>query len=331
MAGRGKPRCNGAPFQGNCGGSPPATAPSKGGQNAPQPPRLGGPRSQPRLGHVGLRVPLAVPGLRRHLTLDDLRRHIAERSLAPSDRGLVGVEIELLTYPAADPARRAPVGALRGKAGTRLPAGSRITLEGNSRFRLLFANPAATGPRPCPSRCRRRLRRRLGRPAGRRRRAGGPGPRHAPGAAADPRPAPLRRHGGLLRRRGVRRPHDDVLHGLRPGQCRDRAAGRGRRPLAPRPCRRTSAGGDVRPFPGARRWRTGAALGPPAGVVGDGPVADGTGPSQSSPAEPGRGVAGLRPPGPRDDDPGHRRPLRGRRRPARRRGLHVRRLDAEGP
>ena len=55
-----------------------------------------------------------MPALRRHLTLDDLRRHIAERSLAPSDRGLVGVEIELLTYPSAEPGRRAPAGALRG-------------------------------------------------------------------------------------------------------------------------------------------------------------------------------------------------------------------------
>jgi glutamate--cysteine ligase len=71
-----------------------------------------------------------VPDIRHHLTLDDLRRHIAERSLAPSDRGLVGVEIELLTYPAADPGRRTPAGDLRAIAErTRLPAGSRITLE----------------------------------------------------------------------------------------------------------------------------------------------------------------------------------------------------------
>ncbi|HKN40005.1 MAG TPA: glutamate-cysteine ligase family protein [Acidimicrobiia bacterium] len=71
-----------------------------------------------------------MPALRRHLTLDDLRRHIAERSLAPSDRGLVGVEIELLTYPSAEPGRRAPAGALRAIAErTGLPAGSRITLE----------------------------------------------------------------------------------------------------------------------------------------------------------------------------------------------------------
>src|SRR5581483_525552 len=75
-------------------------------------------------------VPVAVPAPRRQLTLDDLRRHIAERSMAPSDRGLVGVEVELLTYPSADPGRRAPAGDLRAIAErTRLPARSRITLE----------------------------------------------------------------------------------------------------------------------------------------------------------------------------------------------------------
>ena len=71
-----------------------------------------------------------MPVQRRHLTLDDLRHHIAERCLAPSDRGLVGVEIELLTYPSADPLRRSTVPELRAIAeGHRLPAGSRITLE----------------------------------------------------------------------------------------------------------------------------------------------------------------------------------------------------------
>ena len=50
--------------------------------------------------------------------------------MAPSDRGLVGVEVELLTYPSADPGRRAPAGDLRAIAErTRLPARSRITLE----------------------------------------------------------------------------------------------------------------------------------------------------------------------------------------------------------
>jgi glutamate--cysteine ligase len=71
-----------------------------------------------------------VPAQRRHLTVDDLRRHTEERSMAPSDRGLVGVEIELLTYPSGDPGRRAPAGTLRALADrTGLPAGSRITLE----------------------------------------------------------------------------------------------------------------------------------------------------------------------------------------------------------
>jgi glutamate--cysteine ligase len=50
--------------------------------------------------------------------------------MAPSDRGLVGVEVELLTYPSADPGRRAPLAELQAIAErTRLPARSRITLE----------------------------------------------------------------------------------------------------------------------------------------------------------------------------------------------------------
>ena len=71
-----------------------------------------------------------MPDPRRHLTFDALRRHVAERCLAPSDRGLVGVEIELLTYPVTDPRRRAGADDLRAFAErVRLPAASRITLE----------------------------------------------------------------------------------------------------------------------------------------------------------------------------------------------------------
>ena len=55
-----------------------------------------------------------MPAPRRDLTLDTLRRHVAERCFAPSDRGLVGVEIELLTYPAAVCwLHRAPSSAMR--------------------------------------------------------------------------------------------------------------------------------------------------------------------------------------------------------------------------
>ncbi|MEW6477326.1 MAG: glutamate-cysteine ligase family protein [Actinomycetota bacterium] len=71
-----------------------------------------------------------MPALRRHLTLDVLHRFIEERCLAPSDRGLVGVEIELLTYPSSDPGVRPPAGDLAAIAEhVVLPAGSRITLE----------------------------------------------------------------------------------------------------------------------------------------------------------------------------------------------------------
>lgn len=70
-----------------------------------------------------------MPALRRHLTVDVLRHHIVQRCLAPSDRGLVGVELELLTYP-SDPGLRAPVADLAAMVErTTLPAGSRITLE----------------------------------------------------------------------------------------------------------------------------------------------------------------------------------------------------------
>jgi glutamate--cysteine ligase len=71
-----------------------------------------------------------VPAPRRHLTLDALRRHIAEHCVAPADRGLVGVEIELLTYPLADPSLRVPALLLAAVTEqTTLPAGSRITVE----------------------------------------------------------------------------------------------------------------------------------------------------------------------------------------------------------
>ena len=71
-----------------------------------------------------------MPALRRHLTVDALRRYIAERCLAPSDQGLVGVELELLTYPSADPSLRPTATLLESVvAQTTLPAASRITLE----------------------------------------------------------------------------------------------------------------------------------------------------------------------------------------------------------
>jgi glutamate--cysteine ligase len=71
-----------------------------------------------------------MPALRRHLTLDTVRRFVAEQCLAPSDRGIVGVEIELLTYPSSDPGLRVPAADLTAIAErTTLPAGSHITLE----------------------------------------------------------------------------------------------------------------------------------------------------------------------------------------------------------
>ena len=71
-----------------------------------------------------------MPGLRRHLNVDALRRYLAERCFAPSDRGLVGIELELLTYPSTDPRLRPPAALLEAITDrTTLPAGSRITLE----------------------------------------------------------------------------------------------------------------------------------------------------------------------------------------------------------
>jgi glutamate--cysteine ligase len=71
-----------------------------------------------------------MPSLRHHLTVDALRRHVAERCFPPSDRGLVGVELELLTFPSSDPRRRVAAADLAAIAErTALPAGSRITVE----------------------------------------------------------------------------------------------------------------------------------------------------------------------------------------------------------
>ena len=71
-----------------------------------------------------------MPGLRRHLDVDTLRRYIADRCFAPSDGGLVGVELELLTYPSADPSLRPSAAQLEAISGqATLPCGSRITLE----------------------------------------------------------------------------------------------------------------------------------------------------------------------------------------------------------
>ncbi|MCA1846203.1 MAG: ergothioneine biosynthesis glutamate--cysteine ligase EgtA, partial [Actinobacteria bacterium] len=85
-----------------------------------------------------------MPALRRHLTLDVLRDHVARRCLAPSDRGLVGVEIELLTYPSADPTLRARAEDLRSVASeNHLPFASRITLEPGGQVEI--STPALPG------------------------------------------------------------------------------------------------------------------------------------------------------------------------------------------
>jgi glutamate--cysteine ligase len=85
-----------------------------------------------------------VPALRRHLTLDVLRDHVARRCLAPSDRGLVGVEIELLTYPSADPTLRARAADLRSVVSeNHLPFASRITVEPGGQVEI--STPALPG------------------------------------------------------------------------------------------------------------------------------------------------------------------------------------------
>ena len=71
-----------------------------------------------------------MPAPRRHLDVETLRRYITERSLSPSEQGLVGVELELLTYPSTDPSLRPPAEQLEAiTSEITLPAGSRITLE----------------------------------------------------------------------------------------------------------------------------------------------------------------------------------------------------------
>ncbi|HVW31194.1 MAG TPA: glutamate-cysteine ligase family protein [Acidimicrobiia bacterium] len=84
-----------------------------------------------------------MPGLRRLLTPDAVRRYVEEQCFRPSDRGLVGVELELLTYPASDPRRRSRLADVRAVADrTRLPGGSRITLEPGGQLEI------STPPRP---------------------------------------------------------------------------------------------------------------------------------------------------------------------------------------
>jgi glutamate--cysteine ligase len=88
-----------------------------------------------------------VPALRRDLTADTLRRYIAERCLAPSDRGLVGVELELLTYPSADPRLRPPARLLEAIAEqTTLPSASRITLEPGGQVEISTLPLPGLGP-----------------------------------------------------------------------------------------------------------------------------------------------------------------------------------------
>jgi glutamate--cysteine ligase len=88
-----------------------------------------------------------VPALRRHLNVDTLRRHVAERCLAPSDKGLVGVELELLTYPSAEPGLRPPAPLLEAVAEqTTLPAASRITLEPGGQVEISTPPLPGLGP-----------------------------------------------------------------------------------------------------------------------------------------------------------------------------------------
>ena len=88
-----------------------------------------------------------MPARRRHLNVDTLRRYVAERCLAPSDKGLVGVELELLTYPVADPNLRPPALLLEAVAEqTTLPAASRITLEPGGQVEISTLPLPGLGP-----------------------------------------------------------------------------------------------------------------------------------------------------------------------------------------
>lgn len=69
-----------------------------------------------------------MPTLRREFTREDARRFIADGCLAPTERPLIGLELEFLSFTTSD-AGRPSVEALQEIADGALPSGGRVTCE----------------------------------------------------------------------------------------------------------------------------------------------------------------------------------------------------------
>lgn len=71
-----------------------------------------------------------MPGPRPSLTVAALHDFVRENCFSPSDRGLVGVEIEALTFPSGDPEQRPSAAELHQAVKTaETTAGSKVTFE----------------------------------------------------------------------------------------------------------------------------------------------------------------------------------------------------------
>ena len=136
--------------------------------------------------------------LRRLRSRPGVRRRVCFKTGPP---GLVGTELEWLVAFADDPTRAVPIPLLRDllDAAGPPPRGSRVTYEPGGQLEL--SSPAFRGPTACwqaLTEDAEHVRRALAPPAW-------PAPPHrdrpAPAPAAPAGPSPLRRDGGLLRRR----------------------------------------------------------------------------------------------------------------------------------
>lgn len=78
-----------------------------------------------------------MPAPRPCLNLEAVERFVREECFAPSNRGLVGIELEYLTFPTAQPSQRwSAVELHQALAGAKPPAGSKVTFEPGGQLEL---------------------------------------------------------------------------------------------------------------------------------------------------------------------------------------------------